>query len=128
MLTERLTSGVTGRSTGSPRMGAPGGTTTQVLPPQVSGLRLAWSTAPSLPASAMLPAPIVSGLVPYAFERTTRTLWPLTLMRATWRIVWFSSTSGTPNGAGSSSAQRGAGVEAQVVIHALVAVDAVSAP
>ena len=61
------------------------------------------------------------------FDSTTRTLFPPTLMRATWRTVWFSNTSGTPKGAGKSSAHRGAGVEAQVVIHPFIGADPSSA-
>src|SRR5260370_2105951 len=100
--------------------GAPGGITAEVFPPKVSGLTEAGSTALPPADNATVAEPIVTGRAPYSLEKTTRTWSPPTLMRAIWRTVWSPSTSGTLNGAGSSSAQRGAGVAAQVVIHGSV--------
>src|SRR3954447_9813384 len=123
MLTATSDSGATLSSTGSLTIGAPGGTTANGRPPQVSFFSEPASTAPFLPASAILPAPIISGLRPYSLDRTMRSLLPPTLIRATCRTVWSASISGTPNGAGSSSAHLGAGVAAQVVIHPLTGAD-----
>ena len=86
-LTTTLLNGATLRVTGSLTAGAPGGMTIADRPLNVRALEELATIAEPWSASATCAAPILSGVVPYSLDRTTRTRWPPILTAAVWRMV-----------------------------------------
>jgi hypothetical protein len=74
----------------------------------VPGLRLAPSAAIATHA-----APMVSGVLPYRLDSTTRTRLPPVLTRMIWRIVCFSMLVGNPVGNGMCRLHIGCGAADQ---------------
>src|ERR1051326_8486940 len=84
----------TGSGTASLINTAPAGTVVVALPEKVIEWEEEVTIADPASRSAIDAAPIVSGAVPNAFEKTTRSASPLTVACTISRSVWLLGTSG----------------------------------